>query len=107
MQWFQETTKWSTPVQNHKYLLDGNRMLAYIQQGTDTVKEFKTPLRIDRRGRRFVEIAGPETVADLPQSRVRVEGSKGSVYWVDLSEKTCTCPGFIFRGSCKHVKDLV
>ena len=30
-----------------------------------------------------------------------VEGSKGQIYRVTGS--SCTCPGFTFRGACKHV----
>jgi uncharacterized Zn finger protein len=26
---------------------------------------------------------------------------------VDTLEGTCTCPGYTFRGACKHVKELV
>jgi SWIM zinc finger len=34
-----------------------------------------------------------------------VEGSKGSIYTVTIEggRRTCTCPGFTFRRSCKHV----
>jgi len=28
---------------------------------------------------------------------------KGNSYFVDDEAHTCTCPGFTFRGSCKHV----
>ncbi|MEM3815570.1 MAG: SWIM zinc finger family protein [Candidatus Bathyarchaeia archaeon] len=28
----------------------------------------------------------------------------GIYYYVDLKAKTCTCPGFRYRGSCKHLK---
>ena len=36
------------------------------------------------------------------QERERlVEGSKGQIYRVTSS--SCTCPGFTFRGACKHV----
>jgi len=36
---------------------------------------------------------------------VTVEGSKGQKYVVTITPegKTCTCPGFGFRHSCKHV----
>jgi len=36
-----------------------------------------------------------------------VSGSKGAVYSIDTLEKTCTCPGYIFRGACKHLTELV
>lgn len=37
-----------------------------------------------------------------------VEGSKGSVYTVVRTKNswTCTCPGFQFRKSCKHIQNL-
>jgi hypothetical protein len=36
----------------------------------------------------------------------QVEGSRGAVYTVTQrgADKTCTCPGFTFRESCKHVQ---
>jgi len=38
-----------------------------------------------------------------------VEGSKGNTYEVKLHEKgfDCTCPGFTYRGECKHVHGVV
>ena len=37
-----------------------------------------------------------------------VEGSRGSKYTVVRSKNiwTCTCPGFQYRKSCRHVQDL-
>lgn len=35
-----------------------------------------------------------------------VQGSKGAEYVVTLgANSSCTCPGFTFRGDCKHVKE--
>lgn len=33
-----------------------------------------------------------------------VKGSNGKVY--EVTANSCTCPGFTFRGTCKHVKEL-
>lgn len=33
-----------------------------------------------------------------------VEGSKGKIYEV-TGDYQCTCPGFTFRGACKHTKE--
>ena len=35
---------------------------------------------------------------------IEVEGSNNSTYFVDKEQKTCTCKGFQFKKSCKHVK---
>lgn len=37
-----------------------------------------------------------------------VDGSKGNKYTVTRSKAkwTCTCPGFGFRGQCKHISEL-
>ena len=38
-----------------------------------------------------------------------MQGSKGSVYTVSIgkSGNTCTCPGFQFRRSCRHVAEAL
>lgn len=41
-----------------------------------------------------------------PPKTVQVEGSKGKTYTLTIKEdgsKSCSCPGFGFRGSCKHI----
>lgn len=44
----------------------------------------------------------------LNTERVKVEGSKGNTYTVTrdntLGEIQCSCPGFKYRGKCKHGK---
>jgi len=52
----------------------------------------------------------PNPFAELDAKKesvvVEVKGSKGNSYFVNVEEKTCTCPGFTFRGNCKHVEAL-
>ncbi len=68
-------------------------------------------LRIIQR-RHIREIDGrpyewTEGVQSIQDRSIEVPGSKGKTYTVSLGRnKNCTCPGFIFRGSCKHIKDL-
>ena len=89
----------------HTYLLDGTKLVAYIKANEATPFYFKNPIKgFDKRGRKF------DTVPTTPFKQLKkesnvitVQGSKGNVYAVNLDEKTCTCPGFTFRGSCKHV----
>jgi len=42
-----------------------------------------------------------------PSGIIEVAGSKGSVYYLDIGQGTCTCPGFTFRGACKHIAEHV
>lgn len=83
--------------------------LLYATKHVDTpIRILKTPIRIDRRGRKFEELRGVE-MPDL-NSLVEVKevkGSKGNTYYITMSDDpTCSCPGFTFRGNCKHVKEL-
>jgi hypothetical protein len=109
MQAVRETTDWGTQAtSNHTYLLDGNNLVAYIKQGHSEPFYFKSPIKgFDKRGRTF-ESADDTLFAKIekPAGLVEVQGSKGQVYSVDLEAQTCTCPGFTFRGACKHVKEL-
>ena len=111
MEAVREITVWKESYQpNHDYLLDGDRVVAYRPWGTGEVIKCSGKLKIDRRGRKFVKLA-PETFAGIEQPKkesvvVEVKGSKGNSYWVNVEEKTCTCPGFTFRGNCKHVESV-
>jgi len=114
---YKETTVWedgSTSI-NHTYLLEGDRMIAYMRSQTSVPFYFKTPIRIDRRGRKFELLEeNPFEVIAIPQvvveqrdvDVVEISGSKGAKYYLNRIQKTCTCPGYTYRGTCKHVKEL-
>jgi len=109
MQAMKETTVWENSAQtNHVYLLESDKMLAYIRKGTHEEFWFKSPIRIDKRGRKF-ELVEPNPFTGLGgrvQNIREVVGSKGQKYIVNLDDNTCTCAGYTFRGACKHTKEL-
>lgn len=111
MEAVREVTVWKESYQpNHDYLLDGDRVVAYRPWGTGPIQTLSGKLKIDRRGRKFVKL-DPNPFAGFEQPEkepmvVEVKGSKGQVYRVNVEERTCTCPGFTFRGDCKHIKEL-
>ena len=106
----QEVTKWvdieySEP--NHIYLLEGDRVHAYIPKGADTARYFKKPLRIDQRRRKFVKLDYNPFDTTVKSNLIKVLGSKGNEYFIDPDAQTCSCPGFTFRNTCKHIKEYV
>ena len=114
MKWFAETTKWNDSTPNGIYLLDDSKskMYAFKPRGTEAIKVFKNPIRIDVRGRKFVvnDVQYKTKLKEEePEGRVwEVKGSKGDVYKVSElnGNYSCTCSGFKFRGDCKHVKSV-
>jgi len=108
MEALKEVTVWSTTFQpNHTYLLDGSKVLAYIRNHKGP-PIWGTPMRFDRRGRKFVKAdLSLFDVKETKNNLVEVVGSTGGVYYVNTEEKTCTCPGFTFRGRCKHVEKVL
>ncbi len=96
---------------NHDYLLDGDRVVAYRPWGTGEIRVIKGSLKIDRRGRKFEKLTdNPFESLQHPKREepmvLEVKGSKGNSYFVNVEEKSCTCPGFTFRGNCKHVESV-
>ena len=102
MEALRETTGGAFPP--HIYLLDGNNLVSYIKSGESEPFYFKNPIKgFDKRGRKF-EVVKPNPFKEQRKSNaIAVTGSKGQVYYVDAEARTCTCPGFQFRGSCKHL----
>lgn len=103
MKAYKEITDWTTP--NHTYLLDGTNLVAYIMDGTTTPFYFKNSIKgFDKRGRKFIELDDNPFEVTVSSALREVKGSKGNSYFVNDLEHTCTCPGFTFRGRCKHME---
>jgi len=105
MEALRETTGGQFPA--HTYLLDGTTLVAYIKKGETKPFYFKNGIKgFDKRGRKF-EVVKPNPFKEQKNesTRIAVTGSKGQVYYVDPEAKTCTCPGFTYRGACKHMAE--
>lgn len=114
MKFYQETTVWPDGLPNGIYALNDSKtkMYAFVAAGQTKAKVFKNPITIDTRKRTFVVVKGrfgtdlKEPVADTP--RWTVTGSKGDKYVVEKTDHgyNCSCSGFKFRGSCRHIKEI-
>jgi hypothetical protein len=106
---FLETTEWADNTPNHIYLLSGDKLLAYIKAGTNRACYFDNPMRIDKRGRQFRKLAkNPfKVLPEKDPNIVEVSGSKGATYFVNTRDRSCSCPGFQFRGKCKHLDSIL
>ena len=115
MKWFAETTEWpGAKSPNHVYLLDDSKskMFAYVKHGQGKPEVFRSPIRIDIRGRKFKLKSVQYRIdvePEVPEGKVyEVKGSKGDVYKVTElgGAYSCTCSGFKFRGDCRHIKGV-
>ncbi len=75
---------------------------------TTDMKHF--PVRVLSRTN-IVEVMGAKvdyTPVKSSRKTITVQGSKGNTYIVtkENGKATCTCPGFGFRKTCKHVQEL-
>jgi SWIM zinc finger len=109
MEALREVTVWdNVDVQtNHIYLFDGQKAVAYIKFGQGEPFYFSKPMTIDKRGRKFVKADAKLFKVKQASNLIEIKGSKGNSYFVDPDEKTCTCPGFTFRGACKHITEVL
>jgi hypothetical protein len=113
MKFYKETTAdWASPTPNHIYLLttDKSKMYGYLKAGTEEVTVFKKPYTFDARRRTFREVRelGEVSLDDVKTEKWEFTGSKGDVYVVEKIDNMlkCSCPGYTFRGDCKHVKEI-
>ena len=106
MEALRETTGGAFPP--HVYLLDGNNLVSYIKSGESEPFYFKNPIKgFDKRGRKFATITPNPFKVKAQSNLITVKGSNGKEYTVDPETKTCSCPGYTFRGACKHVAEYV
>jgi hypothetical protein len=123
MRYLQETTDWgSHNTPNHIYYVNDSKtkMVGYIKAGTKALFKFSKPMMIDVRGRKFVELKNKKAESDevyfgkpvaetKPKDAIEVQGSNGKVYLLtknSFGKYSCTCPGFTFRHTCKHIQDV-
>ncbi len=114
----EEVTEWDVPYRqpNHVYLMSGDRVIAISRWGEQAPEYLQSQRRIDRRGRKFVEVKENRWDFDLkisvskdenpPGDTWQVQGSKDNIYTVSLLDGrwSCTCPGATFRSTCKHIE---
>lgn len=108
-----EVTKWSDNQTNHVYQMNDSltKIYAYAKFGNPAeTQTFKKPIQIDTRGRKFEEVRNIYNWIDpdaVNTDRWQVTGSRGDVYTVERTENglTCSCSGFRFRGSCRHISE--
>ena len=86
----------------HTYLLDGNTLVAYVKHNETTAFYFRNPIKgFDKRGRKFQPgNINLFTIKKDTHERT-VIGSSGQTYTV--TAESCTCPGYTYRGPCKHM----
>jgi|TARA_R110001592_G_scaffold267769_1_gene533822 hypothetical protein len=103
----QEVTDWGKyKVNNGVYHINGAGSLVAYQVNVDAkLQVLKSPSKqFSKSRRKFTKIG--EREEELANHITEVQGSKGNVYHVDTIKMTCTCPGYTFRGNCKHVKQV-
>ena len=102
----QEITDWGKyKVNNGVYHVNSAGKLVAYQPDIDApVQTLNVPsTQFSKSRRKFKKIG--ERPEELNKNIIEVKGSKGNVYLVDTEKNTCTCPGFTYRGYCKHVKE--
>ncbi|NBR61844.1 MAG: hypothetical protein EBT86_09400 [Actinobacteria bacterium] len=104
-----EETRWDNGTANNMYLVsdDMEQIVAYVPEGSKIAQRFKQPIRWDPRGRKFKILM--ELHENNSGDTRRVVGSKGQIYTLTRAngQWQCTCPGYSYRGQCRHVTESV
>ena len=100
----QEVTDWGKyKVNNGIYHVNSaGKLVAYQPNKNAPIQELKVPsTQFSKSRRKFVKIG--ERPEEFDSDVITVQGSKGNVY--TIQDGKCSCPGFTYRGDCKHVKE--
>ena len=100
-----EITDWDMPKGVY-HVNDHGELVAYQAPGGE-LQEFKSPMRrFSKARRKFVVLDTYEDEnEDTSGTKHEFIGSKGNTYVVTVDgdgDISCTCPGYRFRGKCKH-----
>lgn len=106
MKLLREITEWEGNTPNHIYALnEAGKMIGFKNVTTGAWTTFVKPMMFSQSRRKFEKLPSsyptPQTLREERPLGKKVKGSNGMVYYV--FEGTCTCPGFKFRGKCKHL----
>ena len=100
----QETTDWGKyKVNNGVYHVNSaGKLVAYQTSQDAEVLVLKTPSnQFSKSRRKFVKIG--ERPGEHDKDVIVVKSSSGKTY--TIQDGNCSCPGYTFRGNCKHVKE--
>lgn len=93
----QEVTDWGNrKITNGVYHVNSSGQLVQYND-----KVFKNPIKQFSKSRRKFKKIG-ERPEELAPGAITVKGSNGNIY--TIQDGKCSCPGFTFRGNCKHIK---
>lgn len=100
----QEITEWDTEcsVSNGIYHVNSKGWLVAYQPPGGQLREFTNPMKLFSKSRRKFRKIGTRQ-EQLATNERTVKGSNGTEYVI--SDGQCSCPGFRFRGNCKHIKE--
>ena len=97
----QETTDW--PFKGVYHVNSSNELVAYQANENSPVKNFKNPMKNFSKSRRKFKLL--REYEEKFDSDVKVvNGSNGNTY--TIKDGKCSCPGFTFRGKCKHTAEV-
>jgi hypothetical protein len=99
-----EVSVWSESYDlNHIYLLNDSmtKVYGYIRNRDLKPTLFGGPRDFNTKYRKFEVL---ERIKE-EEDRIEVRGSKGDIYYVseDNGQYKCTCVGFKYHGTCKHI----
>ena len=100
----QEVTDWGKyKVNNGVYHVNSSGNLVAQQVNQDAkVQVLKVPsTQFSKARRKFKKIG--ERPEQFDKNVIVVKGSNGNTYTIE--DGKCSCPGFTYRGNCKHVKE--
>lgn len=103
MKILREITDWGPEynIPGHIYHVLDNGKLAAFDNGSGLVT-FSRPLMFDRARRKFETLQ--EVSEKVDADAITVQGSSGKIY--TIQDGHCSCPGFKFRGHCKHIDQV-